>query len=244
MPTPRSRSGYGRIVKQFADATAGLGPVTPIVPAAVILPPDAFGVDIACIAGSREKPFRFAEPDACHIGLRSIAPLLLAPQPIRRGEDAHNLTPSLWSGCFDVLSAEAEPSLLSHYAVAIYFDAAQAREAARHHPHVCLCATQEDFQGCLPAIRDPLPFRVKGEVGCVQARTHDRVLIGMFNNLGITKTAEQEVGAPEFSRPVTVEGSCSGLAAIWGGEHIRSTGSGSVTLELPPGDVAVLSFPR
>lgn len=234
---------YGWIVKQFADATAGLGPVTPIVPAAVILPPDAFGVDIACIAGSREKPFRFAQPDACHIGLRSIAPLLLAPQPIRPGEDAHNLTPSPWSGCFDVLSAEVPPSLLSHYAVAICFDAAQARQAARHHPHVCLGA-QEEFQGCLPAIRDRLPFRVEGEVGCVQASTPDRLLIGLFNNLGITKTGEQEVGTPEFSRLVTVEGSCSSLAAIWGSEHIRRTGSGSVTLELPPGEVTVLSFPR
>jgi len=236
-------TAYGQVVKEFMDATAALGPVAPVVPAALVLPPGAFGLDVGYLAGMRERPYNLAEPDSCHEKLRQFVQQIYAPQTPFEGSDAQNLTPSPWIGCFDVLSADAPPALLPAYAAVIYLDERQAEQAQTSGPEIC-CYTgrHEDLARCLSAIRAALPFRIDGEVGCAQARAKDCVLVGLFNNQGVTKTAAGEVLDPGAARVVTVEGPCVGLSMIHGGAYLREVSDTAATLELPAGAVAVLAF--
>jgi hypothetical protein len=236
---------YGRISKAFIEATRGIGRVTPIVPAAIVLPPDTLGFDTVYLAGARERLFGQVEPPPVHARMRQLARSLFATQPVRAGGDAHNLTPSPWIGCFDVLSDEAAPSLLDRYAVTVYLDPKQEQAGRTGHgtPQRILY-TGEDAQvnTCLATVAAALPFRVSGEVGCVQSRAGERILVGLFNNLGVTKSAGRETVDPAFSRQVKVEGPCADLSWIRGSGFLRYAGKDEVTLELPPGEVAVLSF--
>lgn len=235
---------YGLITKQFTT-TKGVGRIEPIVPAALVLPPDTFGLDGMYLAGSRDRLFGQIEPTPCHALLRQFIQRVYAAQSIRPGGDSHNLTPSPWIGCFDVLSADVPPAILGNYAVTVYLDPSQKTDAGRSGPQSFLYTGGEDqIDACLKAIAERLPFRVHGEVGCVQGRTADAILVGLFNNLGVSKSAGQEILDPAYTRQVTLEGSCSGLSWVCGADYLRRADKQSVTLELPPGAVAVISFPR
>ena len=236
---------YGRVAWQFAEATRAVGPVSPIVPAALVLPRETWGVDVGYLAGRRDRLCGQVEPTPAHARLRQFVQRVYATQPQRPGGDAHNLTPSPWSGCFDVLSADAPASLLANYAVAVYLDPDQAVSAGDSGPRSFLYTGGEGQIGpCLQAIGESLPFRVDGEVGCAQGRTGDALLVGVFNNLGVTTSPGRETLDPSCARQVTVSGACSGLSWVCGAECLRRADARSVTLELPPGSVAVLSFPR
>ncbi len=236
---------YGRVASQFAQATRGVGPISPIIPAALVLPPEIWGVDVGYLAGSRSRLSGQVEPTPFHARLRQFVQSVYATQPARPGGDAHNLTPSPWIGCFDVLSADAPPALREDYAVTVCFDPSQATDAGRGGRRSFLYTGGDDQIGsCLAAVAESLPFRVRGEVGGAQARTADAILIGLFNNLGVTKSPGREELDPACTRQVTIEGSCAGLSWVCGADCLRRAEERSVTLELPPGGVAVISFPR
>jgi hypothetical protein len=236
---------YGRVIRDFVKATGDLGPIAPVVPAALVLPRGAFGVDALYVAGFRDRVFGVVGADTTHQLLREFASQVLVSQARREGGDAHNLTPSPWIGSFDVLSGEAPEDLLSRYAVLVFLDAEQAKAAVEQGPekHV-FTGEPADTARYLKAVGQALPFRVEGQVGCAQARSAKGRLVGVFNNLGVTKTDEAETFDPEATKTATVIGPCAGMSVVYGGEHIREASSGSVKLELPAGSVAILLFPE
>ncbi len=234
---------YGKTMRGFVEASANIGPIAPVVPAAIVLPPGTFGVDARYVAGLSNHVYATVAPDTTHQLLRKFAAQVLAPQKKRSGGDAYNLTPSKWIGCFDVLSAEASPGVLAKYSVLLYLDAAQASGAKGERPNVhVFTGDPADTARGLGAVQEALPFRIEGKVGCVQARTAKGRLVGLFNNLGVTKTAEGETLDPAATQTVTVAGLCAGMSVLWGQEHVREAKDASVTLEMPAGAVVVLSF--
>ncbi len=232
---------YGNIMLAFTTIAQRVGPVTPIVPAALVLPPDTLGLDVGYVAGTRRLVFDAVEPDPCHNLVRDWAKEMLAPRPWRKGGDDYNLTPSLWAGAIDVLSADASPEVLSRYDVTMFVD--ENHRAKADHPKK-LGVDIESAHESQSIIRQRLPFRVDGEVGCVQAHSSDRVLVGVFNNLGVMKLDGKETLDPQSARTATITGPCTDLIPLYGEQHVRQRNNNSVTVELPPGDLAVLSFAR
>jgi hypothetical protein len=237
-------TAYGRIMKDFVQVANEVGPITPTIPAALVLPPDTFGIDGNYVAGRTERLYNnIAEPDRTHKLLRIFATQVYKTQQRRNGGDAHNLTPSPWIGSFDVLSGEAPPNLLSRYAVLVFLDAEQAKATEVQGPKIHIFTGEPaETTRCLDAIGEALPFRVKGEVGCAQARSAKGRLVGVFNNLGVTKTDKSETLDPKATKAATVTGLCAGMSVVYGEEHIREASNESVKLELPAGAVAILFF--
>lgn len=236
---------YGRVTRQFVETTAGVGPVTPIVPGALVLPPEIWGVDVGYLAGTRDRLCNQVEASAFHARLRQFVRCVYAVQPPQPGGDAHNLTPSPWLGCFDVLSADAPPAILEKYAVTVYLDAAQMNRAGQGGGRSFLYKGGDDpIAACLGAVAAALPFRVHGEGGCVQGQTADSILVGLFNNLGVSQVDGRERLDPACTRDMTVEGPCRGLSWICGADYLHRSDPNSVVVKLPPGAMAVLSFPR
>jgi hypothetical protein len=215
------------------------------VPAALIMPPDTFGVDIRYVAGSADKVWRMASPDAFHQALRVFAAEMLGVQPARPGGDAHNLTPSPWIGCFDVLSHDAEPELLSEYALLVYFDEAQAVASPVPADRAFVYRGGEvDAARCAEAIANSLPYRVEGRVGVAEARSSGVCLVGVFNNLGVTKTvADGETYDAEAAQTVTITGDCRDAEFLQGADFVVKADDGRVELNLPSGQLALMSFP-
>ncbi|MCC6696110.1 MAG: hypothetical protein IT365_10820 [Candidatus Hydrogenedentes bacterium] len=232
---------YGAIVKEFDAINRRFSRPEPIVPAAIVMPPDTFGVDIRYIAGSAEKLWRLAPPDDFHMQLRAFASRLYATQPTRSGSDAHNLTPSPWIGCFDVLSSDAPSDVVSKYRMLVQFNAEQAtgNERAFVYDGAPACA-----DACIARLKPLLTYHVDGQVGTAHARSDGRYLLGVFNNLGITKTAAGgEVADPAATQDVVVSGPCDGVETLIGGAHVVTTEPDKIRLKLPAGQLAVLTFP-
>lgn len=236
---------YGRIVEEFTKVNRAFERPVPIVPAALVMPPDTFGVDIRYVAGSADKVWRMAPPDAFHQALRVFAAEMLGVQPARPGGDAHNLTPSPWIGCFDVLSNDAAPELLNEYALLIYFDEAQADASPVPTGRALVYRGGEaDAAQCAEAIAEALPYRVEGRVGVTEARSSGVYLVGVFNNLGVTKTvAEGETYDAEAVQTVTITGECRNAVFLQGADFVVKADDGRVELNLPSGQLALMSFP-
>jgi hypothetical protein len=236
---------YGSIVKEFDAINRRFSRPEPVVPAALIMPPDTFGVDIRFVAGHTDKLWRMADADVFHTQLRAFAKDLFATQQRVEGGDSHNLTPSPWIGCFDVLSADAAADVLHGYPMAVYFDAKQAARSSAPAERVFIYeGTQSSARACIAKLETLLTYRVEGEVGCVHARSDGRYMLGLFNNLGIEKTAtDGEVADPAATQEVLVSGPCDGVEALVGGDYVLGRGAVEIRLRIPAGQVAVLSFP-
>ncbi len=236
---------YGRVTRTFLDVSGRFGRVEPVVPAAVVAPPGTFGVDVCYLGQARNDQYGLVQPDDLHRGLRGFAAELLASRPPRAGADDYNLTPSPWIGCFDVVSAEAPPELLAAYGLLIYFDRKQADASGRPQDKVLVFEDpKRDAPRCIDALRRLLPIHVEGEVGSALARTKGRYILGVFNNLGVTKTDAGEHLDPNATRTVTVHGPSEGLDCPLGREYLAETRPDLTTLRLPAGAVAVLSLPN
>ncbi|GMV90484.1 MAG: hypothetical protein AMXMBFR82_02620 [Candidatus Hydrogenedentota bacterium] len=236
---------YGKIVQEFDAFNRRFSRPEPVVPAALIMPPDTFGVDIRYVAGYTDKLWRMAEGDSFHAQLRSFARDLYATQRAVSGGDSHNLTPSPWIGGFDVLSANAPQDVIDSYLLVVYFDAEQANQskipAERRFVYE---GSKESADACIERLRTLLPYRVEGKVGSAQARSDGRDLLGVFNNLGISKTtANGEVADPAATQDVTVSGACSEVEVLIGGEYIVGSDADQISMRVPAGQVVVLSFP-
>lgn len=220
---------YGQVAREFLAATRGLGPVTPIVPAALVLPPGAPGLDVHYLAGHAEVIYNRLLPDRLHCALRPFCRRVFAPQPARDGGDAHNLTPSPWINCFDVFAAENGLDGLARYPVALSLAPPPEGDA---------------LDRALAAIAGALPYRVGGGVAAAQSRVAGAVLVGVFNPLGVTKTADGEAHDPAATRAVTLSGRCAGAEFLIGAEFVREAAADQLVLELPAGAVAVAAFPH
>ena len=238
---------YGRVVKEFLTVSRRFGRLEPVVPAAIVTPPGTFGIDVNYVAKHRNAVFGIAPAGEFHSLLRTFATDLFATQPRRKGGDAHNLTPSPWIGCFDVLSAEARHDTLARYKLRIYFDRKQAERASAGAGQVLLYTGKADeIDRCVKVLRGSLPIRVEGQVGCAQARANGRHLLGIFNNLGITKTTEGEQADPQAARTATVHGATTRPDVLVGGENVTlpEDAKRPITVHLPAGALTVLSFPE
>jgi len=236
---------YGRVTKTFLDVSGQFGRIEPVVPAAIVTPPGTFGIDVCYVGRGRTTQYHMVPPDAFHRRLREFAAELFASRPRQRGADDYNLTPSPWIGCFDVLSAEACSELLETYGLLVYFDRKQADAANVAKGKVVVFEDPtRDARRCKEALRRLLPIHIEGEVGCALARARGRYLLGVFNSLGVTKTEAGERLDPKATRMVIVHGPSNGVDSPFGGEYITKTQADTVTLRLPAGAVALLSFPH
>ena len=179
---------YGKIIKEFDAANRRFARPKPVVPAALVMPPDTFGVDIRYVAGYSEKVWRIAPCDPFHTQLRSFARQLYATQPVRAGADSHNLTPSPWIGCFDVLSSDATGEILEGYSLLVYFDANQAARALAASKQVLVYeSTQKSAEECGERLDSLLAYRVEGRVGCAHARSGGSYLLGISTTSALPK---------------------------------------------------------
>lgn len=235
---------YGRIVQDFLAVSTEYPKPQPVVPAALIMPPDTFGVDIRYVSAKMNKVYHSFEANTFHEQLRAFAAGVFATQPQRAGGDAHNLTPSPWIGCFDVLSDEAPADLLHKYGLLIYFDPKQAEQSPALTERVQVFQGQKgDVESCLQSLERLLPYRVEGRVGCAHAHASGRYLLGVFNNLGVTKTATGETTDPNARQTTTIRGRCEGVRFVVGGEYVVHIQRREIELSIPSGKLAVLSFP-
>lgn len=233
---------YGELTRDFQAVARNLPGPEPIVPVALVMPPDTFGLDIRVAAGLTQQVWRLAPADAFHYQMKAFADMFLAPQPGGGGRDAQNLTPSPWIGCFDVFDADVEPSLLARYACALYFTPEQAAASPHANP-VYFENTPEVKDHFLAAIIAALPYRVDGRVGATQARVGDRYVLGLFNNLGITKTAEGETADPAATQEVLVHGPTAEMDVLAGREFVIDTADDALKLRIPAGELVVVVSP-
>ncbi len=234
---------YGRVAKEFLDVSRRFPRPEPIVLAAIVMPPGQFGIDVRVAAGRTDRICETLPADPFNRRMRQFATDILAARPTRWGEDAFNLTPSPWIGCFDVLSAEAPPEMLSRYDIVVYFDADQARRSPAPKPRVRVYeGTPDDGRRIIADLSGRLRYRVEGDVGCAHARAAGRYLLGVFNNLGISKRDGVETADPQAAQSATVRGPCGGAECLFGREHIASRTADAIECRLPAGAVMLLSF--
>lgn len=237
---------YGRITREFLRVSEPLGGVEPIVPGAVVLPPDAAGVEVRYVSGQRDDLYERFPPDALHVRMRHFAAGVLAARPYRYGKDDFNLTPSPWIGSFDVLSADAPAGLLDRYRLLVYFDEKQAKASAASGPRVIsYIGSDGDAAQCIEALMATAPVRVEGEVGCCVARlaSSATLVIGLFNNQGISKRNGTETADPAAARPVKVRGLTGVVNCPLGRQHVTKQMPGEIELFLPAGEIAILVAP-
>ena len=79
-------------------------------------------------------------------------------------------------------------------------------------------------------------------MGCAHARTDGRYLLGIFNNLGITKTDKGETQDPAATRTATVRGPVAGTTALVGRDFITQQGEDTLEVRIPDGDLVLLAF--
>jgi hypothetical protein len=238
-------SEYGRISLDFQKLVSRYPRPCPVVPLALVLPPDVPGIDnLYLTEASEDFPlFKCLAADTFHRNLRHFAHRLLAARPHARGLDDSNLTPSPYIGSFDVLGHDAPPSLLDQYQLVVYFDQRQRDESTLPSTKTLnYQATEEQVAFCRDAIHAAWPFQIEGEVGCAVATLGERSIIGIFNNLGVVKEETRESYLPEATRPVRLRGRYNDVEVLYGSEFIHSAGRESLHLTIPAGEIFLMSF--
>ncbi len=235
---------YGRITKEFIEVTGRFTRPQPIVPAAVVLPPGACGIDLQYISGEHEELHRLVPPDTAHRILRQFVKNFLAPQPKTPGMDSYNLTPSPWIGTFDVIrDVPASATGTQQYRLLVFMEQEQMKAADGDGSRKVLYQNREgDAAAVTDALRPLLRYEVQGEVGAAHATIDGRYVIGIFNNLGITKTEGKEVADPAATRVVTILGPTKNPETIVGSEYIALQENDRIRLQIPAGGLAVLAF--
>ena len=238
---------YGRNVQELLQVTAAWPRPEPLVPAGLVLPPGTFGVDIRYVAGSAENLWRTVPPDACHQQLRSLSRELFQSSAAKGYREASNLTPAPWAAYFDVLSADATAELLAKYPLVVYLDPQQAATspAAAAGRSLVYDVSPEAGTAIRQRIAAELPIQVDGLVATAQAFCGDRLLVGVFNNLGITKSVSGgEQAAAEATQTACLRGAVAQCQVILGHSWVSDIGPEQISLQVPAGEVVILSFPR
>lgn len=237
---------YGTITKDFLDISNQYSKPKPIVPIALVMPSETFGVDIRYIAGKIGKLYQIAPPNLFHNQLRAFAAdILAADYPVGLGNEAGNLTSSPWISSFDVLSAEAPKEILQKYQFLVYFDEEQAGNSSFPPERIQLyLGNKRDADYYMQVVDNLLPFHIDGDIGTAHARVDGKYLLGIFNNLGIIKTTEGERVNPNAEQTVTIQGRCKDVQFLVGDEYLSELNDDSIKLNLPAGKIVVLAFPE
>jgi len=236
-------TNYGRVTREFLEVTRRLGRLEPVVPAAIMLPPETAGVDVRFLARQKQRLYEWLPADVFHGRMRHFSEKILAVRPYKYGKDDFNLTPSPWIGSFDVLSANAPASLLDRYRLLVCMDEKQAAGAAASGRQVVVYKGEdEDVDRCVEALKAVAPVRIEGEVGCAVARVASSatLVVGLFNNLGITKKEGSETADPKAARPATIRGLAGEVDARLGKSFVVRQDADAIELLLPAGEVAIL----
>jgi hypothetical protein len=238
-------TGYGQVTEDFIEQTAPFGPLKPLVPAALVLPAGAAAIDLRYVGGQREQIYERMPPNELHPRLRHFARHVLATRPYRHGNDDFNLTPSPWIGSFDVLSGDAPVKLKRCYRLLVEFDGApRGRGVAAGQQVLRYAGQDEDARHCVAALEKLTRCPVEGEVGCAQALTPEgRLLVGLFNNSGITKRNGKESADPAATKNVIVRGIPGAIQSVVGGQFASRREADRLRLTIPAGEVVVLLLP-
>jgi hypothetical protein len=237
---------YGKVLKEFMETTSRFGELKPIVPAALVLPAGAGPIDLRYLGAQKEQIYELMPADRLHVTLRHFATHVLGAQPYRYGKDDFNLTPSRWTGSFDVLTADAPERLKRGYQVLLYLDEVERKSGSVKGRQVLrYSGRDEDASRCVAALASLPGCQVDGEVGCAQARAEKSgLLVGLFNNSGVTKRNGQETTGPEATRTVVLRGVRGGVQDVVGGQFVTVREADRVTLSIPAGEVVVLLLPK
>jgi hypothetical protein len=237
---------YGKVLKEFLEVTSPYGPLRPIVPAALVLPVGLTAIDLRYVSGQKDQLYELMAPDELHLQLKHFAAHVLGTRPYHYGQDDFNLTPSPWIGSFDVLSANAPPKVKNLYRVLVYLDEATRSKSAPAEQQVLrYTGREDDSQRCVAALEKLPGCQVEGEVGCAQAITpDDRLLVGLFNNSGVSKRNGKETTDPAATKKVIVRGISGPIQYVIGGQFAGRREADHVTLTMPPGETAVLLLPN
>jgi hypothetical protein len=217
-----------------------------MVPAALVLPAKAPGIDLRYVGGQKEQIYEMMPPDELHVRLRHFAKHVLGAQPYRSGDDDFNLTPSPWIGSFDVLTADAPTVVRRNYLLLVYLDAARTRKGAKAGQQVLPYTGQDaDSHACIAALKNLPGCHAEGEVGCAQALTEqNQGLVGLFNNSGVTKRNGRETADPAATKQVVVRGISGPVQYVVGEQFVSGREADRVTLAIPAGEVVVLLLPN
>ena len=237
---------YGSINKDFQKINNQYSKPNPIVPIALIMPPNTFGVDIRFIAGNISELYQIAEPNIFHKRLSAFAKDVLdADHPKGLGKESGNLTPSPWISSFDVLSANAPKELLDQYQFFVYFNENQANASPMPQEKVQIYkGKKRDADYFIQIANNLFPYQVEGKVGTAHARSNDKYLLGIFNNLGITKTVDGEVKDFDANQTAIIKGNCRNIKFLIGKEYMVSHSDTEIKLNIPAGMLSVMSFPE
>ncbi|HSW46858.1 MAG TPA: hypothetical protein VLM89_14955 [Phycisphaerae bacterium] len=235
---------YGRVVQEFIELTSKFGPAVPIVPAAIVLPRNTPMIDLRYVGGYSDQLYEMFPADEFHVRMRHFALRVLGARPHRNGFDDFNLTPSPWIGSFDVLSADAPADLLRRYDLLVYFSKGRPAPPARPEQRILTyTGTDDDARTCVEALRQPAGD-VEGEVGCARAHIAGRgIMIGLFNNLGVSKRDGKETTDPEATRTATVRGLPPNVDLPLGEQFATRRDRDSIEIAIPAGEIVLLLIP-
>ncbi len=236
---------YGRVTMEFLDVTRRYARPDPVVPAAIILPPKAAGIDLRYTGRYTDLIYERFPPDELHVRMRHFADKVLAARPRHPGSDDYNLTPSPWIGSFDVLSADAPDGLLDRYGLLVCLDDRQLLRPVRSDQTVLTYhGNDADASSCVETLQRLRPFQIEGQVGSALARLERTgFVLGVFNNTGIARRSGQETADPQAACKALVRGPLAKTTCLTGSRFISRQDAGSVELLIPAGELVILLVP-
>jgi hypothetical protein len=233
---------YGHISIEFQKTISPYSKPQHLVPLALVMPPGVVGIDNTYLTREDDSPiFKFLEADTFHHKLRRFAHQFLAAKPPVQGHDDYNLTSSPYISSFDILGHDAPPSLLDKYQCVVYFEQQQMKNCPLPPARkLYFDGSDEQIALCREVVDSAWPLRVEGEVGCAMAVVDNQYMVGIFNNLGVTKEHVNEVHRPEATRSVTLHGDFREREVVCGSEFICNAQANNITLSLPAGEIFLM----
>jgi len=134
---------------------------------------------------------------------------------------------------------------VAKYGLLIYFDRAQAGSAPAGSPNVHVWQGDgNDGEACVAKLRKLLPVIVEGEVVPLMPGADGRYLLGLFNSLGVQKLSGRETADPGASRTAGIRATTDQVEFILGREFVKRLAPDAIEMDLPAGEIALLSFPE
>ena len=185
---------YGEIVRDFLRFVRRAGRGKPVVPAAVVIDREWFGLDTKLLAGQRTY-FGFNEPPPHQEKVARFFRALVGHRDSPPNDDARVLTAGAMPDAFDIVADDASPELLSGYSVLCYVGERpeRFRRAARRLP--CEWSVLDDpertAKDLTASVLHRMPVRVEGNVNWLVCRKPDGWQVGLFNPHGVTTDFEK-----------------------------------------------------
>ena len=251
---------YGQVVRDFLRFVNRTGRGQPVVPAAVVIDSDWFGLDAYFMAGRHDRIQRFYPPKPADEAAAEFFRHLVGCQDSPPNDDARVLTASAMPDAFDLLTDQAGADVLGRYRVLAYVGEhpGRLRRKLRGWPGrlIEMDGPEAAADALTEATLDELPVRVEGPVHWLLNRRRGSWQIGLFNPRGVTVDfSRPEQSDPAAAAEVTVtlvagrrragparlDGARVSTAAP-AGSGIRRRRVAGLTVNVGPGGLVVLEI--